>query len=75
MSWQPEVLLDGRWETSGLRFETEREASVYAADLFRRWTLTQDHRAAESDDPVTHVIDENNVMRSLVAGLETEVAP
>jgi hypothetical protein len=56
MSWKPEVFADGGWNTNSLRFATQAEAEQYAADLFRRWTLTSDHRAARSDDPVTYQI-------------------
>lgn len=52
-SWKPEVFVHGGWHSNQLRFATEQEAAFYAAHLFSRWTQTEDHRPAESDDPVT----------------------
>ena len=52
-SWKPEVLV-GNWASNGLRFATEEEARDNARDLFKRWTLCQDYRAAPSDDEVNY---------------------
>lgn len=51
-SWKPEVYVEGGWSSNALRFASEGEAASYAADLFRRWTLSEHHRAAESNEPV-----------------------
>lgn len=53
-SFKPEVLVQGVWSANALRFGTRDEAASYARDLWTRWTLTTDHRATESADPVTH---------------------
>jgi hypothetical protein len=37
-------------------FATKEEAEISAHSLFMRWTLADDHRAVESDDPVNYVI-------------------
>ena len=63
MSWKPEVYVDGAWNANALRFETEEEARTYAADLYRRWTLTSDFRAVESDEPATHAITDGSLVR------------
>lgn len=62
MSWRPEMLCEGKWETNGLRFATKEEADKYGRDLLNRWLVPTDSRSVECDDPVTHVIDSNNVM-------------
>jgi hypothetical protein len=58
MSWKAEVTTPGdggRYNSNALRFATKQEAEDYAFDLAYRWTAVMDWRAAESDDPVTHV--------------------
>lgn len=54
MSFKPEVFVDGGWNSNALRFATKEEAEEFAKDLFHRWTLTRDYRAAESEDPVNY---------------------
>jgi hypothetical protein len=54
MAWKPEVLVDGQWSRNGLVFATEEEAADSAYGLFRRWTLTNDYRAVEVDEPVNY---------------------
>jgi hypothetical protein len=55
-SWKPEVIADssGKWCSNALRFATEQEAYASARDLFYRWTLAVNFRAAQSDDPVNY---------------------
>ena len=53
-SFKPEVLVDGEWSSNSLVFATRAEAESYARDLFSRWTMTSDHRAVESNEPVTY---------------------
>lgn len=54
MSWSPEVEVGGKFYGNALRFATKEEAEANASDLYRRWTLTTDHRAVESTDPVNY---------------------
>jgi hypothetical protein len=53
-SYAPEVFVDDQWSRNRLRFETSKEAEAYAHDLFMRWMLCIDSRAAESEDEPTH---------------------
>jgi len=71
-SWAPEVIADssGKWCGNQQRFASEAEAKASARDLFRRWTLCTDYRAAPSDDPPSHAIVDGE-LRSLAA---TDVA-
>jgi len=57
MSWKPEVEVDGKWSTNGLRFETEKEATESARELYQRWLLCTNFRATESNDPVNYSFD------------------
>lgn len=61
MSYKPEVQTDntGKWYGNALVFATREEAKVWADDLSMRWFAVRATRAAESDDPVTHVLDLN----------------
>lgn len=52
MSWKPEVFVEGKWSRNGLVFETQEEAERNAKDLMIRWTMVEDSRATESDQPV-----------------------
>jgi hypothetical protein len=54
MSFKPEMLVGDKWCRNALCFATKEEAEQQALDLFMRWTTPKDHRAVESDDPVTH---------------------
>jgi hypothetical protein len=58
MSYAPEVQTDstGKWYGNAMRFATEAEADIYAADLALRWTLVRDIRVVESPDPVNYTI-------------------
>ena len=59
MSWKPEVKVTnngGQWSQNNLAFATEAEALESARDLFNRWFLCEDFRAAESDQPVNYAI-------------------
>jgi len=42
------------WTTNALRFETVEEADSYGFDLIMRWTVPDDFRVAESDEPVNY---------------------
>ena len=55
-SWKPEVLVEGKWATNGLRFATEVEAYESAVQTQMRWWMVEDVRAAESEDPVNYRI-------------------
>ncbi|HNC89646.1 MAG TPA: hypothetical protein PL000_11885 [Anaerolineales bacterium] len=58
MSWKPEIKTSGEdWNTNATRFETEAEAVAAAKDIFTRWMLATDYRAAPSDDPVSYKWD------------------
>lgn len=54
MNWKPEVKVDGQWAQNALVFATQIEAAESAMDLYSRWTLTTDHRAVETNDPVNY---------------------
>jgi hypothetical protein len=61
-SWKPEVLVEGKWATNGLRFATEVEAYESAVQTQMRWWMVEDVRAAESTDPVNYrFVDGRNV--------------
>lgn len=55
MSYRPMVYVHGEWAGNGLRFATKEEAETSAYLLANRWTLVDDWRADESDDPVNYV--------------------
>jgi hypothetical protein len=61
MSWKPEVKTgsDPKWYGNALRFATREEAEQSAYSLMYRWTTVVDYRAAECDDPVSHVLWSN----------------
>ena len=63
MSWKPEVQTVGseKWSQNGLAFATKEEAERWAFDLMLRWTAVENYRAAESDEPVTHVLVDNRL--------------
>jgi hypothetical protein len=50
MPWKPEVFVQGQWSRNQLVFATREEAARYAHDLFMRWTMCSDSRAAEVSD-------------------------
>jgi hypothetical protein len=57
MSYKAEVQVKGegeRWHDNALRFATKEEATLYAKDLYSRWTLTTAYRATESEDSVNY---------------------
>lgn len=56
MSYRPMVSTGGEFAGNALRFATFGEAEVYAVDLARRWTLVDDWRVDESDDPVNYCV-------------------
>jgi len=53
-SWKPEVLVDGKWSTNGLRFATQEEAFGSMMALRIRWWVPTDGRATESEDAVNY---------------------
>ncbi len=53
-SWKPEVLVEGKWSTNGLRFATQTEAFESAMQTRMRWWLVDDVRATESEDAVNY---------------------
>ena len=57
-SFAAEVIADssGNFVGNALRFATESEAMMYAADLHRRWTAVSEFRVVPSADPVTYQI-------------------
>jgi hypothetical protein len=56
MSYKAEVQADstGAWSSNSLRFTTEAEAKIYAADLEWRWTSVRQWRVTECNEPTTH---------------------
>jgi hypothetical protein len=61
MSYRPMVKVHGEWAGNALRFATREEADASALHLFQRWTLCQDYRADESDEPVNYAWKDGNV--------------
>lgn len=55
MSYRPMVYVQGEWAGNVKRFATREEAETSAYLLAQRWTLVDDWRADESDDPVNYV--------------------
>jgi hypothetical protein len=53
-SWKPEVLVNGKWATNGLRFATQFEAFESAVQTRMRWWMVEEVRATESEDPVNY---------------------
>jgi len=58
-SWKPEVLVNGKWATNGLRFATQEEAFGSVMELRMRWWAVEDARTAESEDPVNYRFENN----------------
>ena len=56
MSYRPMVYVQGEWAGNGLRFATYQEAEQSARDLMGRWTLVEDYRVDDSDDPVNYAL-------------------
>jgi hypothetical protein len=56
MSWAPEVQVRGeaKWHGNALRFATKAEAEANVAALYQRWTLVENTRVVESEDPVNY---------------------
>jgi hypothetical protein len=68
MSWAPEVQVagnGGKWSRNSLRFATQAEAELSAFCLMLRWTLVEDFRATEADEPVNYVWDLERGQRRL----------
>ena len=64
MAWKPEVFVQGKWSRNGLVFATEQEAKRSADDLMGRWTMVDDTRAVEVDEPVNYRIVDNRVEKA-----------
>jgi len=60
-SWKPEVLVEGKWSTNGLRFGTQTEAFESAMQTRMRW-LVDDVRATESEDPINYQLTEGKLV-------------
>jgi len=54
-SWAPEVFVQGQWSRNHVRLPTKDQARGYALNLMLRWTLVEEIRVVESDDPVNHL--------------------
>jgi hypothetical protein len=67
MSWKPEVVADssGKFYGNGLRFATYEEAFENARNLAGRWTLVEDFRAVESEDPVNYAWVDGQLVASV----------
>jgi hypothetical protein len=61
-SWKPEVKVEGKWSTNGLRFATEVEAYESAMQTRMRWWLVDDVRATESEDAVNYQMTEGKLV-------------
>lgn len=60
MNYRPEISTDGgkSFGQNAQVFATKEEAETMARDIFGRWMLATDYRAAETEDPVTHTIEQ-----------------
>lgn len=56
LSYRPMVCVQGEWVGNGLRFATEEEARRSAVATACRWTLVDDYRTDQSNDPVNYAI-------------------
>jgi len=68
MSWKPAVQTAGdgdKWSYNSLVFATKEEAEMWAGDLAMRWTAVSDWAAHESEEAVTHTINEMGEMKSV----------
>ena len=65
MSYAAEVIADdsGKFCGNGLRFATEAEAEIYAADLASRWLLVTETRTIESDDAANYEIADGTLRK------------
>ena len=61
-SWKPEVKVEGKWATNGLRFETQTEAFESAMQTRMRWWAVDDVRATESQDAVNYRMTEGKLV-------------
>jgi len=61
-SWKPEVKVEGKWATNGLRFATEVEAFESAMQTRMRWWMVDDVRATESEDAVNYQMTEGKLV-------------
>ena len=60
MNYRPEISTDGgkSFGQNAQVFATKEEAEAMAKDIFSRWMLATDYRASETEDPVTHTIEQ-----------------
>lgn len=60
MNYRPEISTDGgkSFGQNAQVFATKEEAETMARDIFGRWMLATDYRATETEDPVTHVMEQ-----------------
>ena len=61
MNYRPEISTDGgkSFGQNAQVFATKEEAETMAKDIFNRWMLATDYRAAETEDPVNYEIKDN----------------
>ena len=57
MSFKTEVLVDDKWCSNALRFDTKEEAEASGKELLSRWFVPVDSRGVESNDPVTYLFN------------------
>ena len=55
-NYRPEISTDGgkSFGQNAQVFATKEEAETMAKDIFNRWMLATDYRAAETEDPVNY---------------------
>ena len=65
-NWKPEISTDGgkSFSQNAQVFATREEAETMARDIFSRWMLATDYRAAETNEAVNYEI-KNNVLKSV----------
>jgi hypothetical protein len=67
MAWTYELQVygnGGNWSNVGVRFPTEEEAKQAALIKFTAWTMAEDYRVVEVDEPANY---------RLVEGVMTEI--
>ena len=63
MNYRPEISTDGgkSFGQNAQVFATKEEAETMAKDIFNRWMLATDYRAAETTDPVNYRLIDNKL--------------
>ena len=73
-NYRPEISTDGgkSFGQNAQVFATKEEAETMAKDIFNRWMLATDYRAAETEDPVNYRLVDNKLESVPVLVVESE---